>query len=239
MPTLTATITTSVVTLPILYTFRRCPYAIRARMALRYAGVACVMREVVLRDKPPELLAISAKATVPVLLLGDEGDAGDEILHESVDIVLWALAQNDPDGWLGVDPQTRKNMDKLVHRCEVEFKPHLDAYKYASRAVGTNAAARDAAMPFLNQLEAQLAAARRDQAGVAAPVYLYGADMKFADVCVFPFVRQFAFVDKAWFDACDYAHLHHWLDRLLNSALFLEVMHKHPQWRAGDSIVVA
>ena len=106
---------------PILYTFRRCPYAMRARMALRYAGIKVQMREVVLADKPSELLALSPKGTVPVLQL--EG----RVIEESYDIMLWALQHNDPGGWLAKDAQADLDMQALIRRCDVEFKPRLDA----------------------------------------------------------------------------------------------------------------
>jgi len=216
---------------PILYTFRRCPYAMRARMALRYAGIKVQMREVVLADKPSELLALSPKGTVPVLQL--EG----RVIEESYDIMLWALQHNDPGGWLAKDAQADRDMQALIRRCDVEFKPRLDAYKYAPRNAGiagqhAQEQARGEALVFLSALDNQLAAV----SGTAC--FLYGPRLKLADVCLFPFIRQFAFVDKVWFDQTGYLHLRRWLEYLLASDLFLSVMRKHPQWSAGDPIII-
>ena len=181
--------------LPVLYTFRRCPYAIRARMALAYAGIKYELREVVLRDKPPSMLELSAKGTVPVLQL--EGN----VIDESLEVMDWALGLNDPDDWKAVDLRMQS---ELVSQCDDEFKHWLDRYKYADRYPERSAEYyRQQGEVFLQILEAQLASAD-------AGAYLFGSAVRFADVAIFPFVRQFAFVDKTWFDDAPYPLLQRW-----------------------------
>jgi len=207
--------------LPVLYSFRRCPYAMRARMALSYSGVSVELREVLLRDMPAALLDCSPKGTVPVLVLED-----GRVIEESLDIMRWALATRDPDHWLAVDAATQlADINGLVDANDRSFKPQLDRYKYAERYPEQPAAAyRRAGERFLQQLEQRL----------ARTAWLCAGRMTLADVAIFPLVRQFALVDKPWFDAAPYPRLQAWLDGLLESVLFLGVMQKYPQWHAGD-----
>ncbi|QID18311.1 glutathione S-transferase [Nitrogeniibacter mangrovi] len=202
---------------PALYSFRRCPYAIRARLAIRQAGIEVELREILLRDKPAEMLAISPKGTVPVLQLAD-----GTVIDESLDIMRWALGQNDPEGWLhaaGADAQA-----VLVRRNDVEFKPLLDRYKYVERFPERSQEAwRDAAVDLhLAPLDRQLAGRR----------FLFGPSPALADAALFPFVRQFAGVDPAWFEAAPLPHVRDWLGRWLSSPLFAAVMVRQPVWRA-------
>ncbi len=198
---------------PVLYSFRRCPYAMRARMALAVSGTACEHREVVLRDKPPELLEISPKGTVPVLVAG----AG-EVLEESLDIMRWALDRKDPEGWLERDDPA------LVAANDGPFKHHLDRYKYATRfADADRAEHRSAALALLRGLEERL----------AGSAHLCGDRRGFADIAIFPFVRQFAHADREWFAAQDVPRVRAWLGALVGSDLFAGIMDKHPQWRAS------
>lgn len=202
--------------LPILYSFRRCPYAMRARMALFVSGQAVRLREVVLRDKPPEMVAISPKATVPVLQLDD-----GRVLEESLDIMLWALAQNDPDGWL----EKRDAAVVLAEQTETEFKHHLDRYKYPTRYENTDPLEHRArGLEFLEQLDAR----------IAANGQILGKNPGFADFSVFPFVRQFANTDRNWFDGQKLPALLPWLQGHLASDIFATIMVKYPQWKAGD-----
>lgn len=207
---------------PILYSFRRCPYAIRARMALAYAGVSFELREVVLREKPPMMLAVSAKGTVPVLLLPD-----GRVIDESIDVMDWALDQNDPLQW-----RRESLADKaavLVSENDIGFKAHLDHYKYADRFPEQSPLHyRSEAEKFLQTLEQNLGGHR----------FLLGDQLTFADVAIFPFVRQFAFVDKAWFDKSAYQHTRRWLQWFLDSSLFLDVMGKFSAWREGDPVLL-
>jgi len=215
--------------LPILYTFRRCPYAIRARMTLAYAGIDFEVREVLLRDKPASLLALSPKGTVPVMRLND-----DVLLEESVDIVNWALDQHDPDGWRNFDRSVIDEMEGLVDACEREFKPRLDRYKYSDRhPVVSQQEHRRSAEGFIAVLERQLS-----EHPDKSDRFLYGNRMSWADVAVFPFVRQFAQIDRDWFDASEYYRLRFWLDALLNSELFRSIMKKYTPWQEGDPDVV-
>lgn len=207
--------------LPILYSFRRCPYAMRARLAIAASGIGCELREVVLRDKPPELLAASAKATVPVLV------NPPRIIEESLDIMLWALNRNDPFGWLPADAERGADVWWLIEQADGGFKTSLDRYKYASRYQEADSLAeRDKAAGFLAGLDQRLACNR----------YLTGDAQSLADMAILPFVRQFSLVDKVWFDARPWPHLHIWLVRFLQSELFASVMRKYPKWRAGDPV---
>ena len=201
--------------LPRLYTFRRCPYAIRARMALLQAGRAFEAVEVSLRDKPASLLALSPKATVPVLQLPDGG-----VIEESWDILRWALAELDPQGWWA-RAQSPANLD-LVQRNDGDFKHHLDRWKYAQRYASaslTPGAHRDRALEVLPQpLEARLQ---------SAP-YLGGVTPCATDLAVMPFVRQFASVDPGWFATQNLPTVRAWLNGWLSSPLFVTCMAKLP-----------
>ena len=211
--------------LPVLYSFRRCPYAMRARMAIFRSGIKVELREVVLREMPPSLLVCSPKGTVPVLVLPD-----GRVIDESRDIMAWALTDNDPERWLPDDRDgLREETDRLIDENDDSFKQNLDHYKYAERYPEHPASAyRAGAEAFLRQLEQRLE--QRD--------WLVSEHMGVADVAIFPFVRQFAQVDRPWFDQAPYPRLHVWLDCFLDSALFLEVMKKYPQWQEGDAVTL-
>lgn len=221
--------------LPVLYSFRRCPYAMRARLALRYAGVRCELREVVLRDKPTAMLEASPKGTVPVLVL-NAGTGAQDVIDESLDIMFWALAQHDPEGWLNCD---MGEADRLIAGNDDDFKVWLDRYKYPDRFddIGT-ANPRDECGRFLTELEARLGSVASAGASAGAGAWLTGAHVSVVDIALFPFVRQFAFTDIDWFRSGVYPRLEAWLERLLNSELFAAVMHKYPAWRPGDEVTV-
>ena len=215
-------------TKPILYSFRRCPYAIRARMALSAAQIEVAHREVLLKDKPAHMLAISPKGTVPVLLLPpDTQGSAAQVLDESLDIVFWALRQHDPQGWLADYDKLQSAMDELIGSCDQEFKTHLDGYKYAEPDQAAFTFHRAQGESFLRRLEGLLA-----KPSPGTNLYLFGERVSVADVCVFPFVRQFAFVDKHWFNKCPYPRVVDWLERWLVDSRFLQVMRKHPQWKS-------
>lgn len=211
--------------LPVLYSFRRCPYAIRARLALTVSGQRVELREVVLRNKPPELLAASSKATVPVLVL-----PGGRVLEQSLDIMRWALERHDPQGWL----QTcRVDMLALVGAVDGAFKHHLDRYKYPDRyqdhsSLHSLDGHRSAAAHMVSEWNQRL----------ARQPYLFGAHPTLADMAAAPFVRQFASVDAAWFAAQPWPQVQRWLVNFENSALFLQVMQKFAPWASGTSGVV-
>ncbi len=201
--------------LPVLYSFRRCPYAIRARLALKVAGVAVEVREVALRDKPAAMLACSPKGTVPVLQLPDGG-----VLEESLDIMRWALARSDPDRWLRESAASLE----LVARNDYVFKPLLDRYKYSDPGTPARNQARDeAVLEFIAPLNQRLDVSR----------YLLGDSASVADMAIVPFVRQFAGVDADWFAAAPCPALRLWLDALTRSTLFVSVMARHAPWQTG------
>ncbi len=207
--------------LPVLYTFRRCPYAIRARMAILQAGQTVEWREVLLRDKPAEMLRISPKGTVPVLLL----PSGD-VLDESIDIMEWALALNDPEHWLRQDLAAQTQ--RLLETNDGPFKAHLDHYKYHERhPEHPQSYYRRQGEVFLQQLE-QLLDGR---------AFLLDDVMSFADVAIFPFIRQFAMVDRNWFDQAPFPNLRNWLLGLMQAPTFIRVMGKQTFWQAGQQAV--
>lgn len=196
---------------PILYSYRRCPYAMRARMAIWAANIPVEVREISLRDKPAHLLQISPKGTVPVLQRSD-----GSVLEQSLEIMSWALGQNDPQGWLDTDLEAAH---VLIAANDTDFKKSLDRYKYPERYPDhAQPVYRAQGEQFLQQLETAL----------AQHAYLLGAHPSMADVAIFPFIRQFAAVDGDWFARCEYAFLRAWLATWVNSTLFAEIMQKHP-----------
>ena len=202
--------------MPILYSFRRCPYAMRARMALHVSGVAYEHREVALKAKPAEMLAASPKGTVPVLCLSD-----GKVLEQSLDIMHWALQQNDPQAWLPNTPEALASTQADIALNDGEFKAHLDRYKYPQR------------FGLLDGLPSRATGAEilmGWQARLRAQSHLSGDRWGLLDACVAPFVRQFARADRAWFDAQPWPELAQWLLAYENSEAFLAVMHKHPLW---------
>ena len=212
--------------LPILYSFRRCPYAMRARMALWVAGIAVELREVKLANKPPELAEASPKATVPVLVLPDQ-----TVIDESLAIMRWALKQADPENWLAGDDAA------LIERNDGPFKKHLDRYKYPSRypneAGGDEETFRydhrSHGLAFLEDLNTRLGDAK-----ARGSAQLCGPARALTDIALFPFIRQFANTDRDWFDAQGLPHLHEWLESHLASDLFAAIMPKFSPWKAGD-----
>ncbi|MFT6024428.1 MAG: glutathione S-transferase [Ascidiaceihabitans sp.] len=193
---------------PVLYSFRRCPYAMRARLALVVSGQQVELREVVLRDKPDAFLAISPSATVPCL------QVGETIIDESLDVMIWALERADPQHWLDMP---KAGWD-WIKRADGPFKDALDRTKYASRYPDTDASEHRAiAAQFLTDLDAQITSWMFERATLA-------------DYAILPFVRQFAFIDKAWFDAQPWPNLQGWLQRFLDSDDFAVIMPKYQQW---------
>ena len=206
-------------TLPILYTFRRCPYAMRARLGLAISGANIRIREVVLRDKPAEMLAASPKGTVPVLVLPD-----GSVIDESLDIMHWALAGNDPENWLGSD---EAETAALIAQCDGPFKQALDRYKYPNRYEGVDPLVQRAAgLTILEHWNTRIA---------AAGPHLLAPHRTLADMAIFPFVRQFAATDRDWFAAQNLPALQAWLVGHLASPLFKSIMIKHAQWHPGGA----
>jgi UPF0176 protein len=199
---------------PILYSFRRCPYAIRARMVLAVAGIQVEHREVLLRDKPTHMLKISPKGTVPILLLPD-GDVYDE----SLDIMKWALDKNNPMSW-----SVSENMD-LITQADEEFKKNLDLYKYSSKHENVDPIYhRNLATDFLLELEKRL----------AGNIFLSGDELGFVDIAIFPLVRQFNMVDNSYLASQPLPKVLGWLERILENTFFTNSMTKYQQWKLGD-----
>ena len=205
---------------PVLYSFRRCPYAMRARMALSISGQTCQLREVVLRDKPAEMLEASPKGTVPVLVR-----ANGDILEESLDIMLWALGVHDPDKWLQPEVGTLDEILMQIEENDGPFKVHLDRYKYGTRFPDEDTSThRAAGLAHLEKLNATL----------SGSTYLLGTRPSLADIAQFPFIRQFANTDRDWFDALPLPFLQACLAEWLDSVLFKGIMQKWPVWKTGD-----
>ena len=193
--------------LPILYSFRRCPYAIRARMAIVRTEHKCEHREVILRDRPGHMMEISPKGTVPVMLLPN-----GEVIEESLEIMQYVL------NWELNDDETY-----WIDRNDNEFKYHLDRYKYPNRFENVDfIQQRDLAKRYLDDLDN----------------YLSDSISKRLSDALFPFVRQFANHDRAWFDAQGWQNLHQWLDNNLVSDEFARCMKKYQQWHAGDEVAI-
>ncbi|MBL1292585.1 MAG: glutathione S-transferase [Thiotrichales bacterium] len=212
-------------TVPIFYSFRRCPYAMRARLALMYAQCRVELREIVLRDKPQHMLEISPKATVPVLQLSD-----GSVIDESFDIMRWALLKNDPEKWSewGMQDSASSLLTWLVFETDGEghYKQSLDRYKYFDRyPERTMESYRSECEVLVAKLENRLV----DSA------YLLGEKRSLADMVVLPFIRQFAHVDRSWFMQRPYPNVQRWLNEFVESGLFLSIVKKYPVWKEGDS----
>jgi glutathione S-transferase len=202
--------------LPVLYSFRRCPYAMRARMALRASGVKFELREVALKNKPPEMLVVSPKGTVPVLVLAD-----GIVLEQSLDIMLWALNRHDPQRWLPTSASDMAQTMALIAQSDGDFKANLDRYKYPARYNLPNGLEHRAqGAQFLQTLNSQL-----DAQG-----FLHGSHFGLPDAAIAPFVRQFAHADPAWFASQPWPALQQWLTAFEASDAYCGVMGKLPVW---------
>lgn len=186
----------------------------RARMALLVSGVHCELREISLKQKPAEMLAISPKASVPVLQLPN-----GEVIDESLDIMHWALRQHDPDQWLVGD------FADLIEQNDGDFKYHLDRYKYPSRFNSNGYTHRAAGFALLETLEQRLCKTE----------FLCADTPRFADFALMPFVRQFAQTDRMWFDMQPAPLLQNWLNSLVASPLFARAMRPYALWVPGNT----
>jgi glutathione S-transferase len=198
---------------PVFYSFRRCPYAMRARLALAVSGTRCELREVKLSAKPAAMLEASPKATVPVLVLPDAA-----VLDESLDIMRWALSRCDPEGWL------ERGDLALIEANDQHFKHDLDGYKYPGRHEGDPLEHRGRGLAFLRELDARLSA--NGQLG--------GPSRGLTDAAIMPFVRQFAAVEPDWFASQPLPRLKAWLEGHLRSDLFTAIMLRAAAWKPGD-----
>lgn len=201
----------------ILYSFRRCPYAMRVRLALAVSGTRYELGEVRLSHKPVELLQASPKGTVPVLQT-----AGGAVIDESLAIMRWALEAHDPEGWL------KRDDPALISVNDGPFKHHLDRYKYPERHGSEPDRHRDDCLRFLQDLDARIARAGQ----------LCGSKQGLADAAIMPFVRQFAAVDRDWFAAQPLPSLQAWLENHLASDQFVSIMFRAAPWSEGDRLII-
>ncbi|GIU24271.1 glutathione S-transferase [Shewanella sp. MBTL60-007] len=209
--------------LPILYSFRRCPYAMRARLGILLSGQKVNLREIVLKHKPEAMLVASPKGTVPIMILQD-----GSVIEESIEIMCWALMKSDPHNLLlSNNPQQQEIAQALIHANDNQFKPWLDKYKYADRhPEHSEQYYRQQGELFINQLESLLS--KHPQ--------LLGSTSSIADYAIYPFIRQFASVDRAWFDTSNYPNLQRWLNAHIESNDFKAIMQKYPTWlESGES----
>ena len=203
--------------LPILYSLRQCPYAMRARMGLLLAKQPVLLRDIVMKNIPAEMLSVSSKGTVPVLLFEDSS-----VIDESLDIMIWALGQNDPDNLLySHEPDTFSIMLDLIKRNDTEFVDSLNKYKAASRYHDVNeVVCRQECESLISHLEQ----------GLTEHEFLMGATPSLVDYAILPFIRQFSRVDRKWYLQSPYQNIQRWLERHYQNPLFSKAMTKYPQW---------
>lgn len=203
--------------LPILYSLRQCPYAMRARMGLLLAKQTVILRDIVMKNIPAEMLAASAKGTVPVLVLKESS-----VIDESIDIMLWALKQNDPDNLLYPhQPNAYLDMVNLIKRNDTEFVSVLNKYKAAARYHDVDeATCRQQCSPYIEYLEQSLNEYE----------FLMGNSLSLVDYAILPFIRQFSRVNRKWFSQAPYPKLRRWLERHYRNPVFTKAMTKYPQW---------
>lgn len=223
--------------LPILYSLRNCPYAMRARLAIFKSHQAVALRDVVLTNKPAEMILASPKATVPILVLDkimptdneSRADASGKVIDESLDIMLWALQASDPHDLLhSAEPETFKAMLALITEFDVEFKQRLEAYKCAKRYHESNLIeCRNACEAYIKLLENRLSEHK----------FLMSGRESLVDIALLPFIRQFARIERQWYLQSPYPKLKQWLNNYLQSPMFTKVMAKHPLWlESGEEV---
>jgi len=211
---------THLMTLPILYSLQNCPYAMRARLAILLAQQTVMLRAIVMQNKPFEMLALSPKGTVPVLVL--ETKNKETVIDESLDIMLWALKLNDPENLLySQDEDTLEEMLQIINFNDEDFKPKLEKYKRAKRFHGDDEEqCRLLCEPFVQSLESRL----------TQHEFLMGPTPSLLDYALLPFIRQFSRVNRQLYLQGPYTHLQRWLDHHLQSRLFSKAMTKYPLW---------
>ena len=215
-------------TLPILYSLQNCPYAMRARLAILLAQQQVMLRAVVMENKPPDMLALSPKATVPVLVLQQKSKK--KVIDESLDIMLWALKLNDPENLLySQDADALAKMLQIINENDEVFKPQLEHYKRARRFHGDDEEqSRQLCEPFIQALEYRLT---QDE-------FLMGATPSLLDYALLPFIRQFSRVNRQLYLHGPYTHLRRWLNHHLQSRLFSKVMIKYPLWLENHEVCI-
>ena len=205
---------------PILYTFRRCPYAMRARFAIRSSKIIVEVREIRLQEKPSEFLKSSPKGTVPVLITNS-----GEVLEESFDIINWALSINDPQNWLAKGKLEDQEITKILNDFEIKFKSNLDKYKYSNRFSEVDKYLyRDKNLRFLKKLNSYLENNKS----------LNCEHLTLLDYAIFPFIRQFRNVDHDWFDKLNLNFLNEWINQIIDSEDFSSIMKKFKKWEPND-----
>lgn len=204
-------------TLPILYSLRRCPYAMRARIGILLAKQPVMLRDIIMKNIPAEMIAVSPKATVPVLVLADS-----TVIDESLDIMLWALQQSDPSNLLVKEStDALPTMLNLIHHNDNEFVESLEKYKVAARYHDiAEVFYRNQCEIFITDLEERL----------ATNEFLMGDKPCLADYALLPFVRQFSRVDRKWYLHSPYSNIQRWLNTHYQNPLFSKAMKKYPQW---------
>ena len=216
-------------TIPILYSFRRCPYAMRARLIILLSQIKVELREVKLSNKPEEMTTISKKGTVPVLLLPN-----DKIIDESLDVMNWALDINDPENIKNTIINYEKDTKHIIEKFDSDFKYHLDRYKYYTRyrddhKLKTKEDHRDLALETLKIVEDKLNSQNS---------WIFGNHPSFLDIAILPFVRQYRIADIAWFDeAMPLRKTHRWLMQFLDWQTFIRSMEKYKIWESRDKPV--
>jgi len=210
---------------PVLYSLRQCPYAMRARIGVLLANQSVVLRDIVMTNIPTEMLTASPKGTVPVLVLSDSS-----VIEESLNIMLWALKQNDPDNLLyRHERDALDNMLTLIQRCDNEFVDALKKYKAASRYHDSNILSyRQQCEIFINDLEESLKKHH----------FIMGDSASLVDYAILPFIRQFSNVDKKWYKQAPYPKLQQWLENHYQNPIFAKAMTKYPQWLDSNEIVI-
>ena len=206
---------------PTLYSFRRCPYAMRARLALRLCKIECIIREISLKAKNIEFLKVSPKGTVPVLVLPN-----GKVLEESLDIINWSLEQNDPNNLKVDDEVTKKINDKYIQLFDKDFKFHLDRYKYSSRYnISNSEIHRNKARNILTEINSML----------EGKDYIGGQCMSLLDISILPFVRQYRIADINWFDNhLGLRNINNWVNIFLNTEILASIMTKYKVWEKED-----
>ena len=206
---------------PTLYSFRRCPYAMRARLALRLCKIECIIREISLKAKNSEFLKVSPKGTVPVLVLPN-----GKVLEESLDIINWSLEQNDPNNLKVDDEVTKKINDKYIQLFDKDFKFHLDRYKYSSRYnISNSEIHRNKARNILTEINTML----------EGKDYIGGQCMSLLDISILPFVRQYRIADINWFDNhLGLPNINNWVNIFLNTEILASIMTKYKVWEKED-----
>ena len=217
-------------TLPILYSLRNCPYAMRARIAIYKAEQKIILRDIVLSNKPQAMLTASPKGTVPVLVLGRDSTLSQpSVIEESLEIMLWILQQNDPHNLLhSDDTNALPQMLTLIAKFDHQFKTKLEQYKCAKRyREDTLVEYREACQPYLQDLEQRL----------SHQPFFISAQESLADIAILPFIRQFARVERQWYLQAPYPKVRQWLNHYLQSKMFSKIMTKHPLWSNTQEVV--